>query len=513
VAVAEGDALRVRIPYSPHRPEPRQHAFLVLDGMLIDEALYGGAAGGGKSDTLLMAALRYVHVPGYAALLLRRTYQDLSKPGALMDRAKQWLAGRPGVTWSERDFRFNFASGAALDFGYLKTANDKYQYQSAEYQFIGFDELTQFPKADYTYLFSRLRRPSLPADRDPTEDERRRIEALSRVPLRMRAASNPGGLGHDWVKARFVDFEVDVDDSETAEEQAESFRRRVFIPARLKDNPHVDQEAYRRSLSNLDRVERARLEDGDWDADDGTKFLNGNDLAAVAALGSEFDELAARGELPPPAGGWVALSFDFGDHTHALLGYALSSGGLYVPAGEQLEGYENSEAADRLLGVKGGDRFGLLDRLPPFAGRRKVKDPLLLVRELRYDAAGLQDMRTVAKRARLRHRNLKVRAVPFGNYKRETAHYLRHLVERAGDGERTRILAISPEHAPTLLKQLRGLLKDPKDRDVWLKDDDHGPDSLVAMLSDIAARNRARLNDPPKPDPTSTGAIRPGQRP
>lgn len=510
MAVVSDDALRVRIPYSPHRPEPRQHAYLLLDDLLIDEALYGGAAGGGKSDTLLMGALRYVHVPGYAALLLRRTYQDLSKPGALMDRAKQWLAGRPGVTWSERDFRFNFASGAVVDFGYLKTANDKYQYQSAEYQFIGFDELTQFPKADYTYLFSRLRRPTLAADREPTEHERRLVEALSRVPLRMRAASNPGGPGHAWVKQRFIDRVPDEDDPEDTPERCAA---RVFIPARLKDNPHIDQDAYRRSLANLDRVERARLEDGDWNADDGTLFFNGNDLDAVAALGAEFDELAARGELPPPAGGWVAVSFDFGDHTHALLGYALESGGLYVPAGDELEGYEDSEAADRLLGEPGGDTFGLLNRLPAWAGRRKLKDPIGHLAELRYDAAGLQSMRTVRKRARLRHRTLKVRAVPFGQYKRETANYLRHLTQRAGEGERTRILAVSPEHARTLLKQMRALPKDPKDRDVWVKGDDHGPDSLIALASDIAARNRARAFPVKRPPATSTGAIRPEQRP
>ena len=74
--------------YIPHEPTPKQQAFLLLPHR---EAFYGGAAGGGKSEALLMAALQYVDVPGYAALLLRKTYQDLMLPNALMDRSEQWL--------------------------------------------------------------------------------------------------------------------------------------------------------------------------------------------------------------------------------------------------------------------------------------------------------------------------------------------------------------------------------------------------------------------------------------
>src|SRR5262249_52361933 len=118
-------------------------------------------------------------------------------------------------------------------FGFLDTANDKYRYQSSEFQFIGFDELTQFPEDDYRYVFSRLRR----------------LQG-SPVPLRMRAASNPGGIGHDWVKQRFL-----------IEGPAAG---RVFVPARLDDNPHLDRQAYVASLRELDPVTRAQLLSGDW---------------------------------------------------------------------------------------------------------------------------------------------------------------------------------------------------------------------------------------------------------
>ena len=120
-----------------------------------------------------MAALAYVDVPGYRALLFRRSFPDLNLPGALMDRAREWLGGS-AARWNAHDHVWTFPSGASLTFGYLENEKDKYRYQSAELQYIGFDELTQFAESQYLYLFSRLRRL-----------------AGSAVPLRMRAASNP----------------------------------------------------------------------------------------------------------------------------------------------------------------------------------------------------------------------------------------------------------------------------------------------------------------------------------
>ena len=228
-------------PYSPHEPTDRQRLFLKLPH---SEAFYGGAAGGGKSDALLMAALQYADVPGYSALILRRTYQDLSKPGALMDRSRAWLAGS-GARWNEQKKQWRFPSGAVVAFGYLENDADRYQFQGAEYQGIFFDELTQFNESSYTYLFSRLRRL-----------------ANTNVPIRMRSASNPGGIGAEWVQQRFIP------DDWTPEQGRElaviEKNGRAFVPAKLVDNPHLDQESYERSLHELDEVTRAQLLDGDW---------------------------------------------------------------------------------------------------------------------------------------------------------------------------------------------------------------------------------------------------------
>ena len=226
--------------YIAEAPTPRQQAFLLLD---CPEALFGGAAGGGKSSALLMAALQYVDVPGYAALVLRRTYADLSLPGAIMDRAHDWLQGTD-ARWSTQDKTWTFPSGATVTFGYLSNDNDKYRYQGAELQCICFDELTQFTAEQYTYLFSRLRR----------------LEGAA-VPLRMRAASNPGGVGHGWVYERFLP------DLTPAAVKHRRETGRIFIPSKLADNPYIDQAAYRRSLSELDDVTRAQLEDGLWVTD------------------------------------------------------------------------------------------------------------------------------------------------------------------------------------------------------------------------------------------------------
>lgn len=216
--------------FIPQMPHPPQAAFLLLPD---SEALYGGAAGGGKSSALLMAALQYVDVPGYAALIVRRNYTQLTKADGLIERSRAWLTGT-GAKWNEQQHKWTFPSGATLEFGHCEHEASKWNYQGSAWQFIGFDELTQFTETMYTYIgLSR----------------RRRLEG-SIVPVRTRASANPGGEGHDWVKARFVDPVT---------------RTARFVPARLEDNPSLDGEDYRKSLSSLTTIERDQLLHGNWD--------------------------------------------------------------------------------------------------------------------------------------------------------------------------------------------------------------------------------------------------------
>jgi predicted phage terminase large subunit-like protein len=203
------------------------------------ECLFGGAAGPGKSWSLMLAALQYVTEPGYNALILRRTYKDLALPGALMDVSHQWLdnikVDGKAAHWDAVEKQWTFPSGATITFGYLATQKDLDQYQGAQWQFVGFDELTQFVEPHYLYLFSRNR---------STKDDP--------IPLRIWSTSNPGGRGHNWVKQRFL--------------VEGKTKGRTVIRAWARDNPYLDWQAYEESLSNLDPITRAQLLDGNWDA-------------------------------------------------------------------------------------------------------------------------------------------------------------------------------------------------------------------------------------------------------
>jgi predicted phage terminase large subunit-like protein len=263
--------------YIPHDPWPKQRAFLWLQD---EEALYGGAARGGKSDALLMGALQYADTPGYSALLIRRTYADLAQPGGLMDRAYEWLAPT-AAQWNGQAKQWEFpveGSGppAKLQFGYLDREPDKYRYQGGEYQYIGIDELTQLPwETAYTYLFSRLTRL-----------------AGSVIPVRMRAATNPGGFGGIWVRERFIPDPL-----------FPFIRKPPFIPAFLEDNPAVDAAAYLRTLARLDPVEYQRLRYGDWFVieqgeyfpRESFQFINRWDLPELVADVRGWDKAGTQG--------------------------------------------------------------------------------------------------------------------------------------------------------------------------------------------------------------------------
>lgn len=248
--------------YIPFDPTPKQSAFLLMNN--TKEILYGGAAGGGKSVAQLMGALQFVDVPNYSAILFRKTYADLSLPGALIDMSKEWLmpfVERKEVKWSEKDKRYDFPSGASLNFGYLESSNDCYRYQGAEFQYIGMDEVTHIDPANYRYLFSRLRRST-----------------HLKVPLRFRATANPGGQFGEYYYNRFF-------------EEGQSHGR-IFIAAGLDDNPHLDAEAYREALNELDPVEKEQLLNGNWQVRAAGDLFNRHWFVIVPA--ADIPEAAKR---------------------------------------------------------------------------------------------------------------------------------------------------------------------------------------------------------------------------
>lgn len=227
---------------------PRQADFLAYEGR---EALYGGAAGGGKSVALLAAALQYVDVPGYSALILRRTYAQLAKSDSILNKAKDWLM--PFVTtgklrWNGDERKFTFPAGTTLEFGHMDHEDSVYNYQGGIWPFIGVDEATQFTPTMLSYPRTRQRRPT-----------------GSLLPMRWRGASNPGGVGHEYVKHRYI---------RGKDHQVVSDPDRRFFPATIDDNPNIDREDYIRQLreAGIDALILAQLLHGDWDAVAGGRF-------------------------------------------------------------------------------------------------------------------------------------------------------------------------------------------------------------------------------------------------
>lgn len=277
--------------FVPQEPTPKQAEFLALD---VREALYGGAAGGGKSSALLMAALQHVHVPGYSALILRRTFRDLNQPDAIMARSHEWLRGTP-AKWNDRDKRWTFPSSATLTFGYCENHADVYQYQGAALQSLGIDELTQWEQRTYRYLLSRLRRPKNPDN------------PLSKVPLRARAGANPGGIGHKWVGERFL---------ESVSPQCR------FVPAKLDDNPHIDAVEYEQMLDLLDENTRRQLRFGEWIQDASglvAKYDAHRNLIASVPRSSEWFYLLGMDFGVRDSTAWVVLAWKKGDRRTYVL--------------------------------------------------------------------------------------------------------------------------------------------------------------------------------------------------
>ena len=231
-----------------------------------DEALYGGAAGGGKSDALVVEAARQAHIPHYRALILRKTYPELSE---LIEKSERYYpVAFPKAKFNAGKNLWKFPSGAIIRFGAMQHTKDKVKYQGRAFDFIAFDELTHFTWEEYSYLISR-NRPNGPGTR-----------------VYMRATANPGGVGHGWVKNRFVTaaqpMQTISDWVEYRRPDGESERRertRIFVPASVFDNAELlrNDPDYVARLAMLPEADKRALLYGDWDSFSGQVFTEWRD--------------------------------------------------------------------------------------------------------------------------------------------------------------------------------------------------------------------------------------------
>lgn len=276
-------------------PQPRQFDFMTRPE---DEALYGGAAGGGKSDALVIEATRQVHIPHYKGLILRKTYPQLTE---LIDKSlKYYPIAFPKARYNASEHTWRFPSGAKVTFGSMQHSKDKLNYQGKAYDFIAFDELTHFTYDEYIYLSSR-NRPNGAGTR-----------------CYIRSTANPGGIGHGWVKERFITAadpmttiweSVQVNHPDGRSET--KHRSRIFVPSSVFDNKILldNDPEYLTRLASLPEAERKALLYGDWDSYSGQYFSEWRDKPEHYG-DRQWTHVIEPFEIPD---GWkIHRSFDWG---------------------------------------------------------------------------------------------------------------------------------------------------------------------------------------------------------
>jgi hypothetical protein len=282
------------------------------------EILYGGAAGGGKSHLMRVAAVIWcAAIPGLQVYLFRRIRADLIK--SHMDGPKGFRAMLAG--WQLAGFcnivedEIRFWNGSKIYLCHCKDAKDVYKYQGAEIHVLLIDELTHCTEPMYRFLRGRCRMVGLSAVLPDW--------ARGRFP-RILCGANPGNIGHLFVKAAFVDGAEPMAIRQMSPE--EGGKKRQYIPALLEDNPSMaeDDPTYEHTLSGLGNAELVRaMRWGDWDI----------------ALGAFFTAWSRRRHVLPPfkiPETWIRfVSKDWGSGSPGSVGWwGLAQDQIAVPGSE-----------------------------------------------------------------------------------------------------------------------------------------------------------------------------------
>lgn len=271
------------------------------------EVLYGGAAGGGKSFLMRAALVIWASaIPGLQVYLFRRVRPDLIKnhmegPKGLRAMLSGWeQAGFVKIVEDEIRFPFN---GSKIYLCHCEHEKDVYRYQGAEMHVLALDEVTHFTEAMYRFLRGRVRMvgvnlPSQYEDKFP----------------RILCSANPGNIGHQWVKATFVDYAAPLVVTQTPSQ--DGGMKRQYIPARMADNPALllDDPNYGERLKGLGSEALVRaMEEGDWSVIEGAFFDNWSSERHVIkpfAIPEHWTRIRSFdwGSAKPFSCGWSAIA-------------------------------------------------------------------------------------------------------------------------------------------------------------------------------------------------------------
>ena len=315
------------------------------------EVLYGGAAGGGKSYAMLADPLHGLGSPNFSGLLVRHTTEELRE---LIQKSQElYPKAIPGIKWSERKSQWITPQGGRLWMSYLDKDMDVTRYQGQAFNWIGFDELTQWPTPyAWDYMRSRLRSAN-------SKD----------LGLYMRGTTNPGGAGHGWVKKMFIDpapagepfWATNIETGDTISfpkghsREGEPLFKRRFIPASLFDNPYLAETGdYEAMLLSLPEHQRKQLLEGNWDINEGAAFPEFNRRIHVTE----------PYEIPDSWAKFRACDYGYGSYTGVLWFAVSPSEQLVVYREMYCSKVTATDLADMILDAESKDgtiRYGVLD--------------------------------------------------------------------------------------------------------------------------------------------------------
>ena len=315
------------------------------------EVLYGGAAGGGKSYAMLADPLHGLNDPNFSGLLVRHTTEELRE---LIQKSQElYPKAVPGIKWSERKSQWISPRGGRLWMSYLDKDMDVTRYQGQAFNWIGFDELTQWPTPyAWDYMRSRLRSAH-----------------SGNLGLYMRGTTNPGGAGHQWVKKMFIDpapsgksfWATNIETGDTIKfpkghsREGEPLFKRRFIPASLFDNPYLaDSGDYEAMLLSLPEHQRKQLLEGNWDINEGAAFPEFNrSIHVVEPI-----------DIPDSWPKFRACDYGYGSYTGVLWFAVAPTEQLVVYRELYCSKVTATDLADMIIEAESKDgtiRYGVLD--------------------------------------------------------------------------------------------------------------------------------------------------------